>query len=126
VRSDVSSDELLASYRAAHLLVHPALDAVANNALGEAMGCGLPIVATRVGAVPEYLDAACGALTPPGDAEAMAGAILELAGDPRRRARMGAAARRRALELDWRRIAERTLDVYAAARRGREAALPAR
>ena len=43
--------------------------------LFEALGCGRPVVATRVGGIPEILDAGSGILVPPGDATAMAGAL---------------------------------------------------
>jgi glycosyltransferase involved in cell wall biosynthesis len=48
-------------------------------AVAEAMAAGLPVAASRVGAIPELLDAH--ALVPPGDAQALAGAIARLAGD---------------------------------------------
>ncbi len=48
-------------------------------AAAEAMAAGLPLVASRVGALPELVDGA--ALVPPGDASALAAAIARLAGD---------------------------------------------
>jgi glycosyltransferase involved in cell wall biosynthesis len=91
----------------------------------EAAAAGLPAVATDVGGVREVVGEETGALVPPGDAGALAGALLALAGDPRRRQSLGRAARRRALD---RYGAERLLsDVDAlyrelvAARRGRMA-----
>jgi glycosyltransferase involved in cell wall biosynthesis len=48
-------------------------------AAAEAMAAGLPLVASRVGALPELVDGA--ALVPPGDARALAAAIARLAGD---------------------------------------------
>ncbi len=123
VRAGISSEALLASYRAAHIFVHPVVAAAANNALVEATASGLPIVATRIGGVPEYVGDDCAVLTPPGDVEAMAAAILDLARDPGRRARMALAARQTALALDWPAISRKTLGVYSAALRVRAAAL---
>ena len=61
-------------------------------ALAEAMGAGLPVVASRVGAFPELVDHE--ALVPAGDAGALAEAIVRLAGDrgagARARERVGA------------------------------------
>lgn len=58
---------------------------------------GLPVVATRVGGIPEVVeDGVTGFLTPPGDPRALAQRVLELAGDPALRNRMGRAARERA------------------------------
>ncbi|MCW3028784.1 MAG: glycosyltransferase family 1 protein [Solirubrobacterales bacterium] len=48
-------------------------------AVAEAMAAALPVAASRVGAIPELLDAQ--ALVPPGEAEALAAAIDRLAGD---------------------------------------------
>lgn len=64
----------------------------------EAMATGLPVVATRVGGVPECVgDGETGLLVPPGDPEALAGALRRLLVDPERRARLGRAARERVL-----------------------------
>jgi glycosyltransferase involved in cell wall biosynthesis len=64
------------------------------RSLLEAMRAGLPSVASDVGGVAEAVaHGATGLLVPPGDAGALAAAIGELAADPARRARMGAAAR---------------------------------
>ena len=64
--------------------------------LMEAGACEVPVVATRVGGIPELVeDGVTGILTPPGDAPAMADAFERLLSNPRRRAEMGRAARRR-------------------------------
>jgi len=49
-------------------------------AAAEAMACGLPVVASRVGALPELLEDSC--LVPPGDAPALAEAITRVLVDP--------------------------------------------
>ena len=65
----------------------------------EAMCFGCPSVATRVGGIPEVVeDGVSGLLVPPGDAAGLARAVEALIADPTRRAAMGAAARRRAME----------------------------
>ncbi|WP_437294532.1 glycosyltransferase [Sorangium sp. So ce426] len=69
------------------------------NASLEAMAEGLPVVATAVGGMSEQVDdGVTGRLVPPGDAEALAAALVELGADPARRARMGAAGWERARE----------------------------
>jgi D-inositol-3-phosphate glycosyltransferase len=82
----------------------------------EAMACGLPVVGTAVGGLLDtVVDGSTGLLVPPRTPEALGAAMLALASDPERRRSMGAvaAARSRAL-YDWRLVATRTRDVYAA------------
>lgn len=63
-------------------------------AILEAMGAGLPVVATSVGGNPEIIaDGSTGLLVPPDDSDSLANAVLELYRDPRRRERMSAKAR---------------------------------
>jgi glycosyltransferase involved in cell wall biosynthesis len=65
----------------------------------EAMAAGLPVVASRVGGVPEQVvDGETGLLVDPGDPEPLAAALERLAGDPALRRRLGAAGRARAEE----------------------------
>lgn len=81
----------------------------------EAMACGVPLVATSVGALPEIAgpngDAAV--LVPPGDAGALAAAITGLLDDPSMRARVGDAGRDRAVrQFTWTEAARSTVDSY--------------
>jgi glycosyltransferase involved in cell wall biosynthesis len=80
----------------------------------EAMLAGLPVVATRVSAVPEVVaDGETGVLVEPGDDAAVAGALAELLADPDRARALGEAGRRRAqAEFSVARMAERTHAVY--------------
>jgi glycosyltransferase involved in cell wall biosynthesis len=80
-------------------------------AILEAMAAGLPVVATRVGDIPSVIDdGEHGWLVAPGDVDAIAARLVELAGDPQRRAALGAAAVRRHAE---RYDAETMIDRYA-------------
>jgi glycosyltransferase involved in cell wall biosynthesis len=64
-------------------------------AMLEAMAAGLPVIGTNAGGIPEQVRTGCGILVPPGDSEALARAIVQLARMPwEERAAMGAAARR--------------------------------
>ncbi|HLN65169.1 MAG TPA: glycosyltransferase family 4 protein [Symbiobacteriaceae bacterium] len=80
----------------------------------EAMAAGRPVVATRVGGVPEVVvDGETGLLVPPEDPGALAAAIRRLLRDPALAQRMGQAGRRRAGELfSDRRMAEQTAAMY--------------
>ena len=105
--------DLLALYRNADLAVIPLSGAVANNALLEAMSCGLPVVVTDIGAVREYTESSNVAYVPPFDPSALCRAILDLRADPARRAQLSEQARQNALRLDWKRVADRMREVYA-------------
>ena len=80
----------------------------------EAMLAGLPVVATRVSAVPEVVvEGETGLLVEAGDATGMAVAIGALLADPPRAAAFGRAGLRRAREeFSVARMTERTLAVY--------------
>ena len=63
----------------------------------DAMACGVANVASRIGQIPELIaDGETGLLVPPGDAAALAAALLRLADDPALRRRLGQAALREA------------------------------
>lgn len=83
----------------------------------EAMLAGLPVVATRVSAVPEIVvDGETGLLAPAGDVDAVAAALSTVLRDRTLGARLGAAGRSRAQdEFSVARMADRTLEVYEAA-----------
>jgi glycosyltransferase involved in cell wall biosynthesis len=64
------------------------------TALIEAAGCAKPVVASRIGGIPDIVDdGRTGLLTPPGDAAAIARALLTLLDEPVRRKAIGEAAR---------------------------------
>jgi glycosyltransferase involved in cell wall biosynthesis len=62
----------------------------------EAFGCGVPVVATSLGGLPELIEGGCGEAVPPEDPAALAAAIGGLLADPVRAAAMGRTARARA------------------------------
>ena len=65
----------------------------------EAMATGCPVIATRVGGVPDLIaDGETGRLVPPGDREALAAALLAVFREPERTTRMAELARHRVLE----------------------------
>jgi glycosyltransferase involved in cell wall biosynthesis len=79
------------------------------------MSCGVPLVATTAGALPEVVgrDGETALLVPPGDAAALAQAIGRLLDDPVLRARLSGAALQRAAErYSWEATARATADVY--------------
>lgn len=98
----------------AHVFVLPSAAEACPIALLQAMALGLACVATRVGGVPEILrHDHDGVLVDAGDDAALGRALRALAEDPVRRARLGARARERVLEMfTLRHSADRLLEVY--------------
>lgn len=84
----------------AALVVHPSRGEETFGLVPlEAMSRGRPVVATRIGGIPEVVeDGVTGLLIPPGDAPALARAILDLFGDEGLRERLGGEGRRVARE----------------------------
>jgi glycosyltransferase involved in cell wall biosynthesis len=79
------------------------------------MASGTPIVASRVGALPEVLgaDGACAELVPPADIDALTRALGELLDSPEKRRSMGTAGRSRAINVfSWEAVAAQTVRVY--------------
>jgi glycosyltransferase involved in cell wall biosynthesis len=101
VHVDLGHDdpELARLFRAADVFVLPTLSDAAPLVLGEALAAGLPVVATRVGAVPELaVDGETGLLVPPGDADALVAALRTLVDDAPLRRALGRRARALAVE----------------------------
>lgn len=84
------------------------------NVLLECLAGGVPVVATRVGCVPEAVqDGVTGLLAAPADAGSLAQLIGELAGDPQLRRRLATEARRSMEDgFGWDAVARRMLAVY--------------
>jgi glycosyltransferase involved in cell wall biosynthesis len=96
VHKGVSDEALRSLYRSTTVGVLPLTDSTANNALLEMMACGVPVVSTAVGAVPQYCEGSAVRLVPPADAQALADAVCSLLDDDAARAQAGAANRRHA------------------------------
>lgn len=77
-------------YQAADVYIHAARADTFPTTILEALACGIPVVGTAVGGIPEQIeDGITGFLTPQGDAEAMASRIVQLLEDERLRLKMG-------------------------------------
>lgn len=94
--------------------VLPSLTEALPMAMLEAMAAGLPVVATKVGSIPEVIrDGFEGRLVNPEDPVALARALDELAGDESARLKMGEIARETcARHYGMETMAERILKIY--------------
>ena len=115
--SGISDDELACNYAQAEVAVVPSLYEGFSLPAIEAMACGVALVATTGGALPEVVgvDGVTGLLVPPDDPGALAGAIGRLLDDDRLRQDLGAAGRRRVLgRFTWQVTAAGTAEQYRA------------
>ncbi|MCQ4046402.1 glycosyltransferase family 4 protein [Streptantibioticus rubrisoli] len=114
----ISDAELVDLVRGAQISCVPSLYEGFSLPAAEAMATGTPLVATTGGAIPEVAgpDGETCLAVPPGDPEALAGALARLLGDARLRARLGAAGRERVLaRFTWEQAARGTVERYRAA-----------
>lgn len=110
--SGISTEKLVDYYAEAALAVVPSLYEGFGLPAGEAMACGLPVVSTRGGALPEVVGDA-GVLVGAGDARAIAVAVEDLLDNPDRRAELGQQARQRILDkFCWNLAARQMSDYY--------------
>lgn len=110
----LSSEEVLESFRAANVVVMPYIEATQSGVSAYAIGMGRPVVATRVGGLPEsVIDGVTGILVPSQDLEALADAIECVVNDQIKAKGMAAAAWDWGLgAMCWDNLAEETLCIY--------------
>ena len=114
VQRMLSVEELVSEYSTARAAVVPSSFEGFGFPASEAMACGLPVIATDGGALPEVVGSSgeAGLLVPCGDADALARAVMELALHPEHSAEMGHAARRRIQRVfSWREAGLHTAEV---------------
>ena len=113
--SGVSDEELARLYGEAEVAVVPSLYEGFSLPAIEAMSCGVAVVATTGGALPEVVgkDGETGLLVTPDDPEALAAAIRRLLDDAELRSRLGAAGRERVISrFTWEVTAAGTAACY--------------
>lgn len=110
--SGIPDDDLRALYRSSDLLLLPLKACTANNAVLEAMACGLPVLGTYVGSMGDYVKEDNAVLSLPGNPDPLIDAILDFARNPERLSPMGEASRRRAETFSWHAVADQMLECY--------------
>mgnify|MGYP001144857598 CR=1 FL=1 len=111
----IGDDELVALMGSAEVACVPSLYEGFSLPTAELMACATPLVVTRAGAIPEVVgpDGLAADIVAPGDAAELTTALAALLDDPDRRARLGAAGRRRTQELfSWKAVAAKTVAAY--------------
>ena len=108
----ISSAAFVREYARAGMAVVPSVYEGFGLPAGEAMACGVPVIATTGGALPEVVGDA-GILVPPRDTPALAAAIENLLDDPAKAAALGQRGYQRVqAHFTWQRAAEKTVNAY--------------
>ena len=113
--SGITDERMVELYAEATVAVVPSLYEGFSLPAVEALACGVPLVTTTGGALPEVVgeDGSTALLVPPGDSGALGGAIGRVLDDPELAARLSEAGRRRVLErYTWRGCAQATSEHY--------------
>lgn len=115
-RDSVDQNTLLSFYSDCDLVVLPSRNEGWGLSLMEAMACGKPVVATRVGGIPELVrDGVDGLLVDPGDVEQLSSAVAKLLLDPETRSEMARAGGAHVKSFAWDDTARTVLAAYASA-----------
>jgi glycosyltransferase involved in cell wall biosynthesis len=108
----ISNGEFVRQYARATVAVVPSVYEGFGLPVGEAMACGVPVISTTGGALPEVVGDA-GVLVQPANAAALAGAIRELLSNPLRAKELGMAGYRRVQKhFTWQKAAQKTVAAY--------------
>jgi 1,4-alpha-glucan branching enzyme len=109
----ISEEEKYQYYRACKLVVVPSRWDCQPFAPLDAAASGKPVVASRIGGIQDTVeDGKTGFLFEPENIEDLADKIVTLLKDEKLREEMGRAAKEKAKSYDWKKIAERTVEIY--------------
>lgn len=114
VRFDGLVENVHEYLNASDIFIFPSLSEGMPNSLLEAMACGLPVIASKIGGVVDVVeDGKSGILVEPGDISGLSTAMIRLLKDAELRQRLGAEARRRIVEgFSIDRIADEYIKLY--------------
>jgi glycosyltransferase involved in cell wall biosynthesis len=107
-------DDVERFYHCFHLFVHPSTEEGLGTTILDAMAARLPVVAARAGGIPEIVrHGETGWLVPPAAPTELAGPVISLLEDPRRRLQFGGAGRARVeAEFSVAKLCNETLSAY--------------
>lgn len=110
----VSHSEMVSKYDDAMIFLNASYYESFGIPVAEAMACGLPVIASRAGGVPEIVeDGLSGLLVEPGDADALAGAVTKLLENNELRDSLARAGLARVRErFNWDSIADELAEFY--------------
>ncbi|MCL4825599.1 MAG: glycosyltransferase family 4 protein, partial [Anaerolineales bacterium] len=117
IQPAVAGAEKIAALRSADIFVYPSYHEGMPMAVIEALACGLPVVATQVGGLPDLVfPQVNGLLVPAGQPDQLADALLQLIDSPQTRSAMQRESLRLAQEnFDIEKLVARLLDIYQSA-----------
>jgi len=108
----IGDGEFVRQYARAAMAVVPSVYEGFGLPAGEAMACGVPVISTTGGALPELVGDAC-ILVPPADHLLLAEAIKDLLDNPELADKFGRAGYKRVQDnFTWKRAAEKTVEAY--------------
>jgi glycosyltransferase involved in cell wall biosynthesis len=111
--ANVSEHGLLSLYQQADCCLIPLLDCTANNAILEAIACGVPVVSTDLPSIRTYLDDSISILGRKSNADDLCEALLLLHHDEDKRNSMAINARNKAVnQFSWDIIADKTAELF--------------
>ncbi|MEM3697188.1 MAG: glycosyltransferase family 4 protein [Candidatus Bathyarchaeia archaeon] len=107
-------EEILEYYQTASIVVVPSLSESFGNVVLEALACETPVIASKVGGIPEIINTGeSGILVPPGDYTKLAEAIESLLNDGHVREKIGKEGRRLMVEkFSFESVVKKILDIY--------------
>ncbi len=109
----LANDAMPALYQASDLVLNPSLADNMPISVLEALACGVPVVSTNVGGIPALLQhGVTGLLVSPGDAPAMAQAMLALLRESQQARQLVDHGLAHAAQFDWRHVAPQLAALY--------------
>lgn len=99
-------------YQSSHLLFLPLKDVTACNSILEALACGLPIITSQVGGMQTYLESTGNMLCENDKPDSFIESCVALLKDKEKQTCLGVASRDKALEMNWKKVAEQIAYFY--------------